>query len=538
MGGLRVPSIDYQAFAGWKNYHASITLDVAEHGVFRRGGGAPASGPEMFAASAAVLHHHIARAVRADVPAGVLGATWSWSALTGTPELQLATGELDAIFPLEAGDLAPGARLDPAACVYVGGGARLDALVAWAEARGLSIKTCGSYLGQSLAGAIATSVNGSALGYGGFQNQVLGLHLLVGESESVWIERAGVPVLSDAAAARFAGRVIRDDAIFADALVHLGGMGLVNGVVFGLVPKHRFTAVRIKRAVDAGWAEALAGGDFAGVARMLGVPGEPVYYEVQLNPFAPYVTPALHTFYFRLDDAGGAAALAASAAPEPLPTVFAGVASALAGPQALAGGAPEIPPDLFAYYAAYKFIELPPPGPGEPMPTWSWGELHAAQPDPQTRQLIYSAALAIKRERLPEALAAMSAAVVNGLAQLPPPQQLRHLIWTLRFVDDADGTMAFTRFARSVVVDLEGIVLSPLSLWAADRSCTGLGDGGIDYCMHWGKFMPGTDWIARQFGTGPDAPLVRWRKTRRELMGELADTRVFTNPALVKWQIL
>lgn len=534
-----MPSIDYQPHPGWTNYHASIRLDVVEQGRYQRGADAATSGPEALAASAPALYRHIAKAALADVPVGVLGATWSWSALTGTPDLQLATIELDWICPVLPVQLAPETSLAADLCVFVGGGARLDSLVAWAEARAMSIKTCGSYLGQSIAGAIATSVNGSALGYGGFQNQIEGLHLLVGDGQSVWIERASQPVLNDAAVLRFADRAIRDDAVFADALVHLGAMGIINGAVFRLVPKERFYAVRIKRQVDAEWAGMLAAGDFAAVAQTLQLPGDPVYYEVQLDPFAPFASAALHTFYFRIDQGPAvmASECAAKQRPGPLPTVFAGLASAVQGPAALDGSDPQIPPDLFEYYAAFKFTEIAPPGQDGPATTWSWGDLHANQPDPQTRELIYSAALAIDRTALPDALGAMSRSLVDGLGRHPPELQLRHLIWTLRFVSGAEGTLAFTRFPESVVVDLEGIVLSPLSRWAAGASCAALESVGVDYCMHWGKFMPTIDWIARQFGTGAQAPLARWRATRARLLGALAGTRVFTNPALAAWKM-
>lgn len=534
-----MPSIEYQPHPGWKNYHASIRLDVAEQGRYQRGTAATTSGPEALAASAPALHQHIAKAALANVPVGVLGSTWSWSALTGTPDLQLATAELDWICPVLPEQLAPETSLAAEFCVFVGGGARLDSLVDWAEARAMSIKTCGSYLGQSIAGAIATSVNGSALGYGGFQNQIEGLHLLVGDGRSVWIERASQPVLNDAAVLHFADHAIRDDAVFADALVHLGAMGIVNGVVFGLVPKEHFYAVRLKRPVDAAWAGKLAAGDFAAVAQSMKLAGDPVYYEVQLDPFAPFASAALHTFYFRADQGPMpmASGLAAEERPAPLPTVFAGLASVLQGPAALDGTEPQIPPDLFAYYAAYKFTEIAPPGQDGPATSWTWGELHASQPDPQTRELIYSAALAIDRTALPDAIEAMSRSLVDGLGRLPPDQQLRHLIWTLRFVTDAEGTLAFTSFPQSVVVDLEGIVLSPLSRWAGGASCAALDAAGFDYCMHWGKVMPSTDWIARQFGTGAQAPLARWQATRASLLGALAGTRVFTNPALAAWQM-
>lgn len=524
-----MPRIDYAAQTGWENYHASVRHPVKHHGDYRNGGSTATDGPAAFAESAGALHGHIGKAIALGTSPGVLGATWSWSDIAGNPELQLGTAELGAIFAVEAGHLDGHSSYQPDYCVFIGGGATLAELVTWAEQRGRSIRTCGSYLGQSVAGAMATSVNGSALGYGGFQNQICGIHLLVGESSSIWVERASKPALADQTALSFAQRIIRDDAIFDDCLVHLGAMGIVNGVLFELVDKDLFVAMRLKHRVDASWAKDLEAGKFDKVAAAMNVTGDIAYYEVQLDPFDPYGKDALHTFYVRK-----AEPVAAAHPPAPIPTVLDGLAALYDNIEK--GGEPELPPDFFDYYAATRFQTTPI---GSPDFTQSWGELHAAQPAGETHQMIYSAALAIDRHRLSETVAATSAAMQAMLASGPVDTRLRHMIYTLRFVSRAAGTMAFTRQDEAIVLDLEGIKFSPASIRAAAESCAALDHAGVGYCQHWGKSTPGfKQWVDREYGaTNAKRPLERWRATRKALLDRAA-AAIFTNPALLRWGVL
>ena len=524
-----MPHIDYVALGGWENYHASLQHAVREHGRFRTSGSTASDGPAAFAESASVLLAHIGKAIALGTSPGVLGATWSWSEIAGNPNLQLGTAELGALFAVEARHLDAQSPYEPDYCVFLGGGTILSDLVTWAEQRGRSIKTCGSYLGQSVAGAMATSMNGSALGYGGFQNQICGMHLLVGESSSVWIERASKPALADTAARTFADRVIRDDAIFEDCLVHLGAMGIINGVLFELVDKDPFIAVRLKQRVDASWAKHLEAGKFDEVAAAMGVSGDLAYYEVQLDPFEPYGKDALHTFYVREIEP-----TVSAHAPAPMPTVLDGLAALYDNVKK--DSEPELPPDFFDYYATTRFQVTPI---NAPKFTQSWGALHATQPANETHQIIYSAALSIDRSRIGDAVAAMSAAMMAMLAFGPPEARLRHMIYTLRFVSGAAGTMAFTRQADAVVIDLEGIKFSPASIHAAAESCAALDGVDIAYCHHWGKSIPGDPlWVDREYGVfNAERPLERWRTTREALLDPDA-AAIFTSPALLRWCVL
>lgn len=520
--------IETETDVAWKNYHENLQHMVAQQATYRRDTSPAASGPAAFARSAPVMQQHVAAALALNARAGVLGATWSWSALIGNPDLQLATGELDALHPVSPADLHGSSRLDASHLAYVGGGCGLARLVQWAEQRDRSIRICGSYLGQSVAGAMATGVNGSTLGEGGFQNQIRGIHLVTGPDRSVWIEDPAAPALSDAAAFGFADEVIRDSAVFAAALVHLGALGIVNGVVFELAPKDLFYVVRLKRAVDPGWLALVQAADYARIAGGLGLAQDPVYYEVQIDPYDPWGTPALHSFYYR--HAGGPAAALVPAGAAALRQVHDLLPVSAAG-----AAGPEVPPDLYAAYAAL-FEEVLPPGQNPQVQLRSWGDIHKGGPNPQTHSIIYDAALAIDQNRIGDAITAMTSHLQQRMQELPPQQRLRHMIYTLRFVEGSSGLMGYTRFPRSVAMDLHGLTLSPLTLRAAGDSCAALAAAGIGYCQHWGKFMPDTsDWVAREFGQGN--ALTMWRAVRARLLDPAVEP-VFRNDALVSWGVV
>lgn len=511
----------------WKNYHENRKLTVAQQATYRRGSAAPASGPEAFARSAPVMQAHIVTALARKSRAGLLGSAWSWSALIGNADLQLATRELDALHQVPAGDLHYDSRLDAGHLAYVGGGCGLARLVEWAEARDRSIAICGSYLGQSVAGAMATGVNGSTLGQGGFQNQIRGIHLVTGPDRSVWIEDPACPALSDAVALRFADEVIRDAATFAAALVHLGAMGIVNGVLFELVDKHLFYPVRCKRTVDPAWLAQVERGEYDAIARGWGLPGDPVYYEVQIDPYDPWGSPALHSFIYRHEAATEARMAITECAP--LKQVH-----DLIEPSIEESAAPPIPPDLYAAYAA-GFREIA----ADPPQLQSWGQLHSGGPDPRTHTIIYDAALAIDQDRIGAAITAMTGHLQQQLQQLPPEQRLRHMVYTLRFVEGSAGLMGYTRYRRSVAMDLHGLIPSPLTQKAAADSCAALDAAGIGYCQHWGKFTPGAPaWVAREFGAGQqNGPLAQWRKVRRRLLSPQVEP-LFRNDALLAWSVV
>lgn len=585
-----MPSISYDGFAAWSNYHLTLgapgphtpvpSLTVESLGKVHAADTASLSGLERFAATATPLMAHLSKlsgmmhpeapAPARSFAAGLTGRGWSFSPLIGAPVSQLLCEGLAGTRALEPDERHAACRIPADRIALASGGTRLREIVNWAEARDLTIETSGTHLGATIAGAAATASHGSRLGFGGTQDMILGMHLVVGEDEHLWIEPASSPILSDAGLARLAAasgsfRVVRDDDLFQDALVHLGAMGIVNGVALALVPNLQFALMLRHAPIDDAWLEELGRGDFARTAERLQCAASPIFYELTLNPHAAFADNATHMMYFVRTPQGflppGDADILRPA--DAIAQLGALILANLrmrdqARAEGLAADDPHLPTPVtrvlrlllnnyesaFAFYRATGQFE---PNdsvfdPDEPARDgYYWSGLHKDEITGDIPGTLYNASYAIPCARLASAIPAISAAV----AGLEPS-----FVFTVRFVAKPAGTLAFTRFDDNAVIEIDG--LSPLicqlarglidpaapdaaELLAALGRLEGtlergalavraaLEDAGIPYSMHWAKLgRLDKAKVQADFGhPGDDESLIRrWRAARDQLLGE------------------
>ena len=607
-----MPSISYDAFASWSNYHLTLGpknaagmaqgLRVEEAGRVHADNPPRSLGLEQFAASGETLRGHVRHvleqmALKAADPvaplaspyaAGLVARGWSFSALIGNATSQLDCLGLTGCSVIGPADRHPDCEVPVGHLAMTGGGIRLRELLAWAATLtpGLTVRTSGTHLGPSLAGVTGTSSHGSRLGYGGIQNMVRGMHLITGSREHVWLERGSEPVLTDAAASKLASspgapiRIIRDDEIFSDALVHLGGMGIVNCLALELVPDETFSLLMRDRAVGPNWLEGLAKGEFGAIATWLGGDAPPVFYEATLDPHGWDGGHALHTLYLpatALVPTGAAAgivrpadAVARLASRSSLSSLFQLATEAVIEenrlapePEAIAGE--EVPmryfvPDtqttsVFDFYREIAKFDTPPP-----LDTaYRWGELHSDEISGGLPGALYNASFAIERTRLATAIPAICEAV----KELP-----KLFVFTIRFVSEPAGTLAFTRFEENAVIEIDGLSELACMVAIARLRVAGNPDPGVErqlfalrtvlergamavraalvaasipYSMHWAK-LGNIDKakVLADFGdpaSDPHSSIRRWRETRDELLGT-EGRALFWNDALVNYGIL
>jgi hypothetical protein len=539
--GPHMSGIDHSTARQWSDYHMTRRLDVADVYAFRSEVAPHPDGPTRLAETAATLKEHVAT-LSGPAAVGVLGAGWSMNDIIGSSDRLLYTSELTGVSWVEAHHLHHQSRLKPREAVFVAGGTTWQALVDQIEndpRDGRSILTCGSYLQQSIAGSVATSTAGSRIGVGGVQNQVLGIHLVTNEG-SAWIERGSDPVIGHVAV-DFADRVIRDDRLFEDALVHLGGMGIVNGMVIETTPRDLFTVTRVTMTVHSDWLEWVRDGDFARIANWLGQYDVPVYYEVQVDPFALFASPALHTMYF---PARNASTKSAALAPAPAMRVNDALASlgaiiasggrhdatskASRCPDADCGDPTAALADVFRYYSCCYFEDVPASGPQ------TWGQIHGHPPAQDRQGVVFSAAFAVDRAHIDRSLP-----TICDAARGRP----RQFLYTLRFVSGAAGTMAFQTFEDTIVIDFEGLKATPdmehessISLGMAHDALT---RAGLQFRGHWGKLgSPDAAKVAADFGSAAvgGSPASRWIQARDQLV-PAASRPLFRNDALIRWDL-
>lgn len=613
-----MPSISYDSLTHWSNYHLTIghrsdiqsarrlddiipSLLVGDSGKIHTSDIEQLKGLERFAATGDALFSHLSRfehqathrgPTQPGKPMiGLIGRGWSFSELIGSDFSQLSCEGLSSVSELPKAHAHE--KVDLTKTVLCGGGTRLRELVTWSENQmNITVETSGTHLGLTVAGAAGTASHGSKLGFGGMQNSVLGMHMIVGPGEHVWIEDPETPVLSQEGLAALAidglpVRFISSKEHFESALVHLGSMGIVNGLALRMAPNVKFAEMRRRAAIDDDWLAALSDGKFGTIAGRLNCLQAPAFYELTIDPHKPMREPAAHICYFETDQPESATTT------PPLPRTadaMANFAAYLKDNMAeFIASEPEIPlsnrthnwfdpPDdnenaaiqymLEKHASAFSFYTqkgqfssdtgpFDPKGPGVENKPWS-----ALHPDEITGGVpgsLYNASFSIDRKKLKDAIPAITQAV-HGL----PPI----FVFTVRFVSKPRGSLAFTRFPENAVIEIDG--LSPLicelfALLAASGQDPkspearlfmqlsqtlrigaklvreALNKAKIDYSMHWAKLGdldPAK--VEADFGhsSSSDASLLDiWRNTREELLtGKWRD--YFVNPEVKRLRLV
>lgn len=510
----------------WRNYHRNIERSVDDWRALRGESADPAQWRGWCVAAAALLKQQVEAARIAGRPLLPVGAAWSFSRLAEPAGALLETQGLPAIFDMTAADLAPG--VDPRLHVLCAGGTRIRELNRFLESSRRSLFTSGAHDGQSVAGCCATGVHGSVLRYGPFSNHVRGIHLVTAGDRSVWIEPGPQLRLRDAAA--IADEVICDPDIFAAALIHLGGMGVVNAMLLEVSDEYRVEAIRRRHPLERGHFALLAEGRFDDFCQAIGEPADPYYLEITFNPFAPWAGyagqpayPAAITLYRRVDPDQEAMFL-------PFGRVVDDILNVLS--QALDKVSDAfIPPRKAAELVLSQMKERP--APGEPPAYLRWGEANGKH-DPQklgpVAVNIHNDAFAVERHRLLDALDHM----LDAFAQ----DGGGHLVSTLRFVDLADGLLPFTAFPANAVFNWDG-QRTHASRNAGRRMALALETAEIPFAQHWGKMgLITPERIESVFGApgDPTGRLARWKAARARLITP-ALRPVLTNPALADWAL-
>lgn len=472
----------------------------------------PSTAGDYFKSTAAAYRSLLAEAAAGGMELRPIGGGWSFNDLAGTRGWLAATQGLEHVFLI--GDECEPSVPAGMRHVIASGGCSIRSLNAWLDDRALSLRTSGASNGQSLAGAIATGTHGAVPTQGGIQDHVEGLHLITGSSRSVWLEPARAPRLREEFVTQFADELVRDDRLFDAAVVHLGGMGIVNAALLSVAPRFHLEVVQKKKAITRAWLADIEGGDFERAAGLLGQDRNPYFMQVILNPFDLYGRPALHRLYFEV--------------PPPLTNDWDGLGNDAVGePLNMLARLFERYPSLrgpgIALMMEALFAEVPwPPPPLGKRVVQVWGE---TTPNYKRHGDIYSASIAIPRDRLTDALDIMVPAFQKKGGG--------DFVFTLRFVKASRAMLAFTRFDDNVVIDLDGMY-SAASLAAAERIFEALAASDIPFGHHWGKLGPiNAASVIADFPIGAAA----WMKARRDLL-EPEMEAIFRNDALERWGLV
>lgn len=503
-----MPHVTRKGPGKWTNYHETVSIWAQDQFELANGANESPDPAVYFSQAASLIKALLAQAIAKAHDLRPVGGHWSFSELNRGDGAILETRSSGRMFRVDRDDLHPECTADPSTLVFASGGTIIGELNAWLERNGLSLKTSGASNGQTIAGAIATGTHGSVHGFGGFQNHVRAIHLVVSPTHSVWIEPTSSPTLTDAVAARFADNVIRDDALFGAAVVHLGGLGFVNAVVLEVAPIFMLEVVQRKMAIDMDWLHELERGEFRAVAARLGYDEEPYFHQIIVNPFAPFRKKALHRLLFKRPYRA-------------MPSLDFVDFGRLVDPMALLSELFEKFP-LLRGPAIGAMMEMLyddiPEDPASPL-LQTWGQ---TTPPHKNVGKLFSASFSISRQTLSVALDVMAKAFGQAGGG--------DVVFTLRFVGTSQGSLAFTRFPENVVIDLDGF-RSDASRRAAHAVANALSNAGIPHGHHWGKM--GMITPARvDLDYGADA--ASWRASRDILLPAEMRT-IFASAALRQW---
>lgn len=242
------------------------------------------------------LSEIVAHAIRERKTLRVAGARWSLSNVIEPGEILLDSAYLNEVLTVRSAWLTPEyARVrSPQGFVpvFAQGGTTIHSLHRSLGDIGLALRTAGASDGQRIAGAIATGTHGSAIDFGAMHDALLGVHLVVAGDKALFVMPATEPALTSdvgdwlQAQTGIPTETVRDDDAFAAALVSLGSLGVVHGVVleaerlYGLrrqVIAFDFRDAALRRAIET----------LDTLPLHPHRPRRPFHFEVVLSPYPP-----------------------------------------------------------------------------------------------------------------------------------------------------------------------------------------------------------------------------------------------------------
>lgn len=193
----------------------------------------------------AALQAVVRRAEEAGATLVPIGSTWSLSdAIHAREDGRLVRTSLLNEIPvvgMDAAHVCPGVERD--LLVFAQSGCTLASMHTRLAPHGLALPTSSASCGQTLGGAFSTGTHGAALEFGACHDMVRGVHLVITGGESVWVEPASEHVVTDAWCEAIGARLVRDDDVFAAALVSFGTMGLVHGYLIQTRPMYKLRSL-------------------------------------------------------------------------------------------------------------------------------------------------------------------------------------------------------------------------------------------------------------------------------------------------------
>ncbi len=487
----------------WTPKH--LTFEQSVQGVFRLDNPVAGSNEARYKATAGNLQRLLGEAMAKGVRIKLNGGTWSMSRCAATDGWVVGTKSLNLLFHLRERSVRPGYSGDTRALWLAQGGCSIAGLTRQLKPFGQSLPACGASNGQTIAGAIATGTHGSAVRFGGIQEAVRGLHLVVSPTRTIWLVPASDTATVDGFAAQLGAELVRDDELFNAALVSFGGIGFVQGVLIQARQAFTLRSFRRRLPYDDGFKQAVANMDLTTLpvpAPAAGLSREDLWhYSGVIDPFHPERGMFVTAMYDQPCGPGSTHPTPGGVAPGD--ELYGKLGTLL-----------DLLPGLIPG-AVSLLIE------GDQKDhTDLCGTLDEHFAATETRGKAAGSAVSVATA---DAIRALDMMIEINRAHGPFP-----CVFGLRFVPGTRATLGFTRFPRTCIIDVDGPFSTRTRSYYA-RIWQALHDSGIDYGLHWGKVIGlSAAETRRLYGDRVD----RWKAARDRLLPNPTVREAIRNPFL------
>lgn len=370
------------------------------------------------------------------------------------------------------------------------------------------IKVSGGSNGQTIVGAFSTGTHGAAVFSGALPDMVVGLHVITGPDRHIYVERASRKITSHIFHQKIGAEVFIDDALFNAILVSFGSFGIIHGVLVEVEDKFLLEQKLQRLPFDQNMAEAVTKMDFDLIQDKLKYtwndPANHLYhFEMAVNP---------HDFEFNHPEKGAYFRSMFKVAYrddyKKIDHITDGftygddtlglIQSALDGVQSAVGFlnralVPKLVNSLFdmAYSRPEDLI----------------GTISETFTNTRFRGKVFSAAICLDTKDVVRAL--QHCLEINKSCKLAG-------ILAFRFVKGSDATLGFTKFPKSVVMELDGVDAA-INHQFYKMMLEALEAEGIKYSIHWGKINRVLTPERLQYIYGKER-LDAWKKQRSRVM--------------------
>ncbi len=483
----------------WTNWHESFRPKIRD--LYDLHNPDPPASSEGLRRTTVMIQGILREAIAQGISVRALGGGWSLSRAATTDGWMLNTKPLNWVFPISPGSLVPN-RADQAANLFlVQSGNNIAEINSYLETeKDRSLKTSGASNGQTIAGAVSTGTHGSAIDQGAIQDHVIGMHVITGPDSHVWLERASNPVISQGFLDRLGAELVRDDAVFDAAIVSFGSFGIIHALMIETTDRFLLEAHRKRMAYSDGLKQALTSLNFDGMD-MPDPLSRPYFFSSVLNPHARSKPVYVNTMYKRPIPADYEIDYSESGGVGPGYDLLGALG-------ALTDTVPDLTPFLVNKITEMRLRPFKEPKRRTLGETFDFSS---------PRSKAAGAALGVPLAQTVKALSILE----QANEEIGPAP----VVFACRFVRRSKGTLAFTRFDPTCVIDIDGVSSKRTERYL-DAAWQALRDAGIPYTQHWGKMNNlDAESVRHIYGNDVDA----WLAARHTLLPDAAHRRLFSN---------